>query len=86
MGFGNKSYIADKMLKHLSDEQKVSIRNMSDEELIELNKAWGHSICHGYRLGGFRFRGPGSGSHPAHLSLELLKIVREKLQDDEMEP
>ena len=38
MGFENKSYIADKMLKHLSDEQKVSIRNMSDEELIELNK------------------------------------------------
>ena len=79
MGSGRISYIAEDMLSKLLGEEKVSIRNMSDDELIELNKAWGHSICHCYRLGGFR--GVGSGPHPAHLSLELLKIVREKLRN-----
>jgi hypothetical protein len=81
MGFGHNSYVADRMLKNKRDEEKVSIRNMSDEELLKLNKAWGRSICHGYQLGGWR---SGAGDPPVHLSLEVLKTVREKLRNNQM--
>ena len=45
-----KKIVAD-MISHLLDEEKDKIRNMSDEELITLNHAWGRSICCSYRLG-----------------------------------
>ena len=40
-----KKIVAD-MISHLLDEEKDKIRNMSDEELITLNHAWGRSICY----------------------------------------
>ena len=81
MRFGRIRYIAEDMLNKLRDEEKVSIRNMSDEELIELNNAWGHSICHSYRINGYRAGQDNYSSYPADVSLKLLKTVREKLRN-----
>ena len=84
MGFGNISYIAEDMLSKLPDEEKVSIRNMSDDELIELNKAWGMSICHSYRINGYRVDQKESAAYPAHNSMKVLKAVREKLRSNQI--
>lgn len=84
MGIETQSYFADSMLKSMQDADKESIKNMSDEELIELNKVWGRSICHSYSLGRYRVgKAKTTSEYHSHLSLELLKIVREKLQKNE---
>jgi hypothetical protein len=84
MGFGHNSYVADRMLKNKRDEEKVSIRNMSDEELLKLNKAWGMSICHSYRINGYRVDQKESAAYPAHNSMKVLKAVREKLRSNQI--
>ena len=84
MGFGKISYIAEDMLSKLPDEEKVSIRNMSDDELIELNKAWGMSICHSYRINGYCVDQKESAAYPAHNSMKVLKAVREKLRSNQI--
>ena len=84
MDFGRMRYIAEDMLKHMRDEERVSIRDMSDEELIELNKAWGRSICHSYRINGYRVGEKKSSAYPADVSLKLLKAVREKLRSNQI--
>ena len=84
MRFGKISYIAEDMLNKLRDEEKVSIRNMSDEELLELNKAWGMSICHSYRINGYRVEQKESAAYPAHNSMKVLKAVREKLRSNQI--
>ena len=70
-----KKIVAD-MISHLLDEEKDKIRNMSDEELITLNHAWGRSICYSYRLGRDK-----SGNYPNDASIEILKAVRKTLQN-----
>ena len=82
MRFGRISYIAEDMLSKLRDEEKMNIRNMSDEELLELNKAWGMSICHSYRINGYRVDQKESSAYPAHTSMKVLKSVREKLRSN----
>ena len=73
MRFGRIRYIAKDMLNKLRDEEKVSIRNMSDEELLELNTAWGMSICHSYCINGDRVEQKESAAYPAHTSMKVLK-------------
>ena len=68
--------IVTEMISHLLDEEKDKIRNMSDEELITLNHAWGRSICYSYRLGQDK-----SGNYPNDVSMEILKAVRKTLQN-----
>ena len=70
-----KKIVAD-IISHLLDEEKNKIRNMSDEELITLNHAWGRSICYSYRLGRDK-----SGNYPNDVSMEILKAVRKTLQN-----
>ena len=84
MGFRAQSYIADKILESIQDKDKESIRNMSDKELVELNKVWGRSICHNYSLGMYRVGKGKTAEYSSHLSLEILKTVREKLLNDQM--
>ena len=70
-----KKIVAD-IISHLLDEEKDKIRDMSDEELITLNHAWGRSICYSYRLGRDK-----SESYPNDVSMEILKAVRKTLQN-----
>ena len=52
---------------------------MSDDELIELNKAWGMSICHSYRINSDRVDQKESAAYPAHNSMKVLKAVSRKV-------